>query len=301
MPGVLITGANGFVGSACLEAASAFALPVHAVSRRAGEGRGCSWHRADLLDPEQVTDLMAAVRPTHLLHLAWVTTPGTYWTSPDNEHWRDASLQLVREFARHGGRRVLVAGTCAEYDWSAGLCAEAATATRPATPYGRSKHALHEELVPLTEEVGVQLVWARLFFLYGPREDPARLVPSVIGALLRSQPALCSFGTQRRDFLHVSDAAEALLGLLFAGAAGTFNVASGLAVSVAEVVNRIGDLLGMRDRIRLGARPVVLSDPPLLVADVRRLGSALGWAPRLGLTEGLEQTIAWWRRDLCVI
>lgn len=298
MSSVLISGANGFVGSACLEAASALDLPVHAVSRGPGGGRGCSWHQADLMDPAQVSDLMAAIRPSHLLHLAWVTAPGSYWTSPDNDRWRDASLHLVREFARQGGRRAVVTGTCAEYDWSDGLCDEATTPTRPATHYGRTKHALHQELERIAGDGGVQLVWARLFFLYGPGEDPARLVPSVIIPLLRGQPALCSSGTQRRDFLHVADAAEALVGLLFATAVGTFNVASGVAVPVADVVNRIGSLLGMSDQLRLGARSPAPSDPPLLVADVRRLRSALDMVPRIGLNEGLEQTIAYWKLSL---
>ena len=298
MPGVLITGANGFIGAACLRVASSFDLPVHAVSRRRAADKGCSWHQADLLDAGQVSALLARIRPSHLLHLAWITTPGEYWTSPDNERWREASLHLVREFARQGGRRVLVAGTCAEYDWAGGTCDEATTPTRPATPYGRAKHALHGELSRLTDAAGLELVWARLFFLYGPGEHPARLVPSVIRALLRGEVAQCSSGTQRRDFLHVADAAEALTGLLFAPEIGTFNVASGEAIAVAEVVQTIGRLLSSSQRIQLGVRPLNGAEPSLLVAEVHRLRAALGWSPRVSLARGLEQTIACWRRSL---
>jgi nucleoside-diphosphate-sugar epimerase len=238
---------------------------------------------------------MGTVRPSHLLHLAWVTTPGEYWTSLENERWREASVHLVREFIRFGGRRVVVAGTCAEYDWSHGICDEATTPMRPATLYGRCKHALHLDLVQLTEAAGRELAWARLFFLYGPGEHRARLVPGVIESLLRGQPALCTPGTQQRDFLHVSDAAEALVRILMSREVGAFNVASGTAIPVAEVVGRIGRLLGASRLIRLGARPASSNEPALLAADVCRI-RALDWNPRFGLTEGLEDTIAWWRR-----
>lgn len=300
MPGVLITGANGFIGSACLQAVAEFGLPIHVVSRRPGTTPGCSWHRLDLMDGKRVTELLAAVRPTHLLHLAWITTPGKYWTSPENDRWLHASLHLVQEFVLYGGRRALVSGTCAEYDWSVGgVCDEETTPICPGTPYGRCKHALHENLVRVAEVSGLELIWARLFFLYGPGENPLRLVPSTIVALLRGQPTHCTSGTQQRDFLHVKDAGDALTGLLFSRARGTFNVASGQAIPVAEVVKQIGCLLCASQRIELGRWSMAGAEPPLLVADVRRLYSALGWAPRFSLTEGLEHTIAWWRRSAC--
>src|SRR5262245_52865943 len=87
---VLPTGARGFLGSNCLAPLLARGYEVHAVSRApsVGETRGpvettetvagVVWHQADLLDGQQVTALLDAVRPTHLLHLAWVVTPGAF-------------------------------------------------------------------------------------------------------------------------------------------------------------------------------------------------------------------------------
>src|SRR5439155_6654344 len=131
-----------------------------------------------------VRALLAAVRPTHLLHLAWIATPGVYWTSPENHRWVEASLHLLRCFAAGGGRRAVLTGTCAEYDWSAaGVCHETQTPLRPTTVYGVCKDELRRRAEEVCRAAGVSLAWARLFFLYGPGEHPARLFPGVVQAL----------------------------------------------------------------------------------------------------------------------
>ncbi len=79
---------------------------------------------ADLLDGRETEAVLSRVQPTHLLHFAWYTVPGRYWTAPDNLRWTEASLRLLRAFEAHGGRRVVMAGTCAEYDWRYGYCSE---------------------------------------------------------------------------------------------------------------------------------------------------------------------------------
>lgn len=140
------------------------------------------------------------------------------------------------------------------------------------------------------------VAWPRLFFLYGPREHPARLVPSVTNALLAGQPAECTAGTQQRDFLHVEDAAAALVQLVLSDVTGPVNIGSGEAVSVKTVVETIADIVGRPDLLRLGAKPMPPNEPPLLVADVRRLRNEVKWAPRIGLRQGLEDTVVWWRR-----
>jgi nucleoside-diphosphate-sugar epimerase len=294
---VLLTGAGGFLGRHCLTGLTARGAEVHAVGRSgSGAQTGIRFHRADLLDPAQVADLVARVRPTHLLHLAWVTAPATYRTSPENLRWVQTSLALLHAFAEHGGRRALLVGSCAEYDWNAGLCREADTPLRPACLYGTCKNALRQMLEAFASQAGFSAAWARVFFLYGPHEHPDRLVASVSRALLAGEPALCSAGSQRRDFLHVADAAEALLALLGSDLQGAVNIGSGQAVAVADVVRRLANTLGRPDLLRLGERPAPGPPAaPLVCADVGRLRQELGWAPRRDLEQGLAQTLAWWR------
>jgi nucleoside-diphosphate-sugar epimerase len=238
--------------------------------------------------------LINEVRPTHLLHLAWYAEHGAFWHSTENFRWVEASLGLMRAFRASGGQRAVMAGTCAEYDWSAGLCREAETPTRPATPYGVCKNALREMLASYADETGMSAAWGRVFLLYGPHEDPRRLVPSVIRSLLKGEPARCTQGTQVRDFLHVRDVASAFAALLESPVEGPVNIASGEAVAVKDVVRAIGRLMGRDALIELGALPERPGDPPVLLADARLLREEIGWRPRIGLEAGLRETIEFW-------
>jgi nucleoside-diphosphate-sugar epimerase len=297
MKRVLITGAGGFVGRHCLAGLLSRAGEVHAVTRGGlpfDPPAGLRIHRADLLDPQQGEAVLNTVRPTHLLHLAWVATPGHYWTSPINLQWAAASQLLLWAFAGRGGTRVVVAGSCAEYDPAAGICREIDTPLRPASVYGAAKTALATDLDGLAAISNTSAAWGRLFYLYGPFEHPARLVPSVTCALLEGRPAACTGGEQRRDFLHVQDAADALVKLLESDVGGPVNIGSGLATPVREVTAKIAALTGRADLLRPGARNAV-NEPPLLVADIGRLRHEVGWTPRLSLAEGIGQTVAWWR------
>jgi nucleoside-diphosphate-sugar epimerase len=299
MRSVLLTGAGGFIGRHCVQPLLAAGFEVHAVSskqRADGESpTGVSWHRADLFDAAQVSELIARVRPTHLLHLAWHAVPGEYWTSPENFRWVSASLGLVREFARAGGRRAVVAGTCAEYDWRYGYCSEGLTPLSPASPYAACKHALHLMLGAMARQDGFELAWGRVFFLYGPHERPERLVASVIRSVLRGEEARCSHGRQVRDYVHVEDAAGAFAALLASSVRGAVNVASGRPATVGEIVGKVAERLGRADLLRLGALATAADEPRVILADTRRLNEEVGWSPRYDLERGLDDTINWWR------
>src|SRR5262249_54123299 len=100
---VLVTGANGFVGRACLATLGSHEVAICGVTRQGGNrshGQRLIWHVADLLAPGEIARLMDAVRPQYLLHLAWETAHGEYWSSLANHQWADASIQLFRSFAR---------------------------------------------------------------------------------------------------------------------------------------------------------------------------------------------------------
>jgi nucleoside-diphosphate-sugar epimerase len=308
---VLLTGATGFIGRHCLPALAAAGFDeIHAVSTREASGGAHNltsaaqtarvrWHRADLLSDDAAERVIARVRPTHLLHMAWYAEPGKYWTSPLNEDWLRASVRLFGAFAGHGGGRVVAAGTCAEYDWNHdGYCSESETPLAPATLYGECKRTLHGALDALARERGLSAAWGRIFFLYGAHEHPQRLVPSVIRALLRGEPARCTHGEQLRDFLDVRDVADAFVALLASDVRGAVNIASGEVVSLKTVVNKIAEKLNRPDLVQLGALPAPAGEPPLLAADASRLRGEVGWSPARTLDEGLDASISWWRERM---
>lgn len=300
MKRVLLTGASGFIGSHCLLPLSALDYEVHAVDIKIPDitNNEVHWHRVNLLKPNQAADLVARIKPSHLLHLAWCTTPGKYWTSSENLLWVQASLAMIQAFCLHGGQRVLAAGTCAEYDWRYGYCSEEVTPRQPTTLYGVCKNSLQNMLRALAGEAGISAAWGRLFFLYGPHEHPQRVIPSVISRLLKGETAPCTDGAQIRDFLFVKDAAAALVALLASDVSGPVNIASGKPVALKDIFQNIAARLNRADLLRLGALNRSSEDPNLLVADVGRLTKEVGWSPQYDLTEGLERTIKWWKEQL---
>lgn len=294
MSRVLVTGGSGFIGSHAIAPLLAAGHEVHAVSSRGpAADAGAVWHRADLLASAEV---IAAVRPDVLLHLAWCTEHGRFWTAVDNVRWVEASLALLRAFVAVGGRRAVLAGTCAEYDWSGEEpLDESATPLRPTTLYGAAKHALHAVAVAYAAQVGLELAWGRVFFLYGPGEAPGRLVPAVARALLAAEPARTTAGTQVRDLLHVQDVAGAFAALVDSDVGGAVNVASGEGVALREVIELVARAAGRPDLLEVGALHTRPDEPVRLVADVTRLRKEVGFAPRVTLPEGIESTVAWWR------
>jgi nucleoside-diphosphate-sugar epimerase len=281
MTRVLVTGGTGFVGKPAVAALQRRGLDVFAASRA----------DADLLDPADINRLVGSIRPTHLLHLAWCTEPGRYWTSPDNAAWEAASVHLLRRFAESGGRRAVVAGTSAEYDWTAPApFHEATTPIRPATIYGRAKDAVHLA----AQAIGVQLAWARLFGMYGPGEPEAKLVSKVITTLLRGEAFRGPAPADLRDFLFIEDVAEALAALVADDAIGAFNVGSGRGIAISTLVETIATQLGRPDLIEADRAPS--GDAPAVVADITRLTSVVPWKPIYTLDRGIGETIEYWRR-----
>jgi nucleoside-diphosphate-sugar epimerase len=245
-----------------------------------------------------VSNLIAEVRPNYLLHLAWDVEPGKYLSSVENLRWTEASLTLLRAFAEQGGRRAVMAGTCAEYDSRFGYCVEDLTPVSPVTLYGACKNALREVGQRFAAETGVSALWVRLFYIYGPDEAPGRLVPSIIAGLMQKTAVPCTRGDQIRDYLHVQDAAEALAALVDCQLEGVVNLASGQPIAIREVIRYLAHIIGGEELLQWGAVQVSPHDPLLLVADVKRLTRATGWRPCMGLETGLRMTVDWWRRTM---
>jgi nucleoside-diphosphate-sugar epimerase len=306
---VLVTGAGGFIGSASIAPLVAAGYEVHTVfspgsgarSRAVIRDSRVIERRVDLLDAVAIEALIDAVRPSHLLHFAWIATPGIYWRSADNERWLSASQTLLQSFERHGGRRAVVAGSCAEYDWSrVGICHETASplATDAATPYAASKLKLEHWLDGFAAARGLSSGWGRIFFQYGPGEPRERLVASVIVALLGGREALCTHGRQIRSFLHVADVGAAFAALLDSEVRGAVNIGSAERISIAELLERLAGYLGRPDLLKLGARPAPADEPAVLLPDTSRLREEVRFQPAWTLDAGLADAVRWWRDTL---
>ena len=299
---VLVTGAAGFIGShltrriAC-EGDSVWAVtsPGEPTDRLADILERVSIRPADLRDRRAVQDLVSTVRPDCAVHLAWYVTPGKFWTASENLDCVAMSLTLAEALAHAGCKKLVGVGTCFEYDSDYGFLSEDVTPCRPGSLYGTCKNATRQILDAYCRKTAMPFAWARIFHLYGPAEPEVRLVPAVILALLNGQVAKCTHGEQIRDFLHVEDVAAALWAIAKSELCGTVNVGSGQPVKVRKIVETIAQYLRREKDVAFGALPADPQEPPLLLADVRKLAKEVGWGPALTLEEGVAKTCEWWR------
>lgn len=278
MKKILITGASGFIGRNVLNFLRSEEWEVHAFSRKSSEDRipNGYWHQADLLDSAASIKFLKEHNPSHLLHLAWFHEGHSYWTSPENERWMQASEALVRKFLDCGGRRVVIAGTCAE-DFV------------PLSAYGRAKAKLFERARGHCSNTQATFAWGKIFFPYGPLQDKTRLIPSILESLLKGGTAQCKFPALVRDYIFVEDVAKAFCNLLTNSVEGKVDIGTGIGRSLGEIATTAAEIAGYPGKIEFGSQ--ASADPPSVVADPRRL-KELGLELCTDLCTGIRRTIA---------
>ena len=295
MKSVLLTGASGYIGQFAIRHLLDKNYTVHAVTSKSNNcetAENLYWHQANLLDADETKSLIENVCPTHLLHFAWYVEHGRFWNAVGNLDWLQAGLHLARCFVENGGKRMVVAGTCAEYDWTKpSPFVEYVTPFNPQTLYGAAKSSLSLTLERFAEVCNVSFASGKIFLPFGANNLATRLIPSVIQALLKNEPAKTTHGNQIRDFLFVEEVAEAFVALLESDVRGAVNVASGKGVKIKEVVKEIGNIIGKPELLRIGALSAPENEPSAVVADVTRLREEVGWKSDTNLKKRLEETV----------
>jgi nucleoside-diphosphate-sugar epimerase len=299
----LVTGGGGFVGARAVRALASEGRRVAVIVMpgeslwRLGDLRGrLEVFEADLADRDRVGSIVREWRPAAALHCAWYAEPGLYLESLKNIDCMTQSVRLVEDLIAANCRRIVMVGTCAEYDTKTDCVAED-DPVRPTTLYAAAKLATRLVVEPLAAQGGAVLAWARLFFLYGPDEDPRRMIPALIRALLEGREFPATDGDQVRDYLHVDDVAAGLAAVLGSGVSGVFNICSGEGIQVRRIMQMIGDQVGRPELIRFGAQPRRDWEPQSICGENSRLRS-LGWRSSRDLAEGLRETIEYWRGKL---
>lgn len=301
---IFLTGATGFIGSHVARLLVSKGYEVYALIRPKSDGE--AWRIADIIQRLKIVsgDLCAVselarqldkIRPDICLHLAWYAEPGQYLTDRRNLTLLEASLQLAVLLANLGCKKFIGCGTCIEYDVAQGYLSENSP-TNPKSLYAAAKLSLSLLLPQLVAETEMDIAWLRLFYMYGPFEDKRRLVASVINALLQGQVVETTPGEQVRDFLHVEDMAAAIEAVAESDLCGVVNVGSGQPVTIRQVIEQIGKILGRSQFIALGVRPYREADPMFICANNQKLKNYTKWEPHYNLEQGLTQTIEWWQK-----
>lgn len=304
MKRLLVTGADGFIGKYCLQQLQESEYEIHCLSRQLKNqshqqefraGRIPIWHRFDLLQ-DDLGAWIENVRPTHILHLAWCTDHGKFWSDSSNNVWLEKSVQLLDHFCKNGGERFIFAGTCAEYNWANDLCIEGASFEAPNTLYGQSKLLFTRELQK--RSAVIEVATGRIFSLYGPGESTQRFVPSLIINLQDGRTIRMTDGQQWRDYLHVQDVAQAMVALLNSRVQGIVNIASGTPIQLKQIAEQVCEFVGVStDLIQLGTLARSQGDVDKILASIKRLNNEVKWQPKISLQQGLKNTIEFFQKN----
>jgi nucleoside-diphosphate-sugar epimerase len=290
---VLVTGATGFIGRHIPALLHARGFETHITARGdLPQAPGITAHGVDLLRQDDAQRLIRDIHPDIIIHGAWYVAHGRFWTAPENTDWLEASTALAAYAAEAGARRFVGIGTCAEYATEAGDDAFPWPETRPiapATPYGEAKATLARRLTEMAEaRAHFGFAWARLFHLFGPGENPARLVPSIMIALREGREAQCASGRPVRDFISTQNAAAAIAALAVSQVTGPVNIASGAPISIAAMARLIAGIAGRADLLKLGALPDRPNEAPYMVAHIGRLRREVGFTAPVSLAAELR-------------
>lgn len=297
----LVTGATGHVGAALARRLLAEGAEVLALVRP-GSSR---WRLQGIEDritlvPGDLADLSALAAqigqdpPDVTFHLAWHGVTAAYRNDPSQITLNvSGSLRLLEIVQAAGCRCWVGMGSQAEYGPYEGILTETLP-PRPVTAYGIAKLCTGLLCAKLCAMAETRFLWFRLLATYGPGDDPRHLLPSVIELLIEGKTPALTAGAQRWDYLYIDDAAQALShAALHSDAQGIFNLGSGHAVTVREMVEQARELIDPTLSLGFGAIPYRPDQSMLLQADISSLQRETGWSPTIRLEEGLQLTVDW--------
>ncbi len=307
----LVTGGAGFIGShlcrrLVAEGHAVRVLDNLSTGKRANlEGVEVDWAVGDLRDEALLAKALRGVEYVH--HHAAIASVAVSVAQPllEQEVNVVGTLRLLEAARQAGVRRLVFAASAAAYGNNPESPKREDMRPEPASPYGLSKVAGEYYCRIYSEIFGLETVCLRYFNVFGPRQDPASPYSGVISLfvkrlLLGQPPIIQGDGEQSRDFVYVEDVVQANLRASQVDQARgeVYNVGCGQSTTIRELAGRLNHLLGTGLEPEFApARP---GDVRRSLADISRARAGLGYAPAVGLAEGLEHTLEWMRTsNLC--
>jgi nucleoside-diphosphate-sugar epimerase len=266
---VVVTGANGFIGR----------WLVRELRETGAHVQGWTRAHVDLNDAAAIRQALDRIAPDTIFHLA---ASGVAPHSQQEECIeRDLAMTANLITSAAPGTLFIQAGSMAEYGFSGRLAEDAQC--RPRSDYGRAKLAATDHALVHGPGFGLRVRVARIFGAYGPGERAGRLIPTLTERLRRGRPVPLSDGSQRRDFIHLSDCCSALIRIAKATAGGealVVNVGTGRALTLRTACERIADALRAdRALLQFGVLARRATDEDVLEANTDRLAALTGSVP----------------------
>ena len=278
---VLVTGADGFVGTPLVKALRAAGHVVFTHSTRQGDITNCG------LSFEGVG---------HVFHLAARTFVPDSWSAPLGFYQVNLLGTVnVLEFCRACGASLTLISSYV-YGRPARLPISEDAPLQAFNPYSHSKILAEETSRYYQEQFGVPVTIIRPFNIYGPGQDRRFLIPTILTQAIDPHTAAIVVADLRPriDYIIIGDVIDLIMSTAFRREGGTFNAGSGSSWGVDEVIAIVNQLLP-------APKPVQSEDQMRLeevfnvIADISRARREFGWEPRVTFHDGLRDTLAWIR------
>jgi dolichol-phosphate mannosyltransferase len=301
MKRVLVTGAGGFVGANLTRRLLRHGHAVHTIARRdnwrlreiANDIRN---HEIDLADASSVASVVAAAKPEWVFHLA---AYGAYSSQTDWRRMIASNLlgtgNLVDACLQVGFDALVNTGSSSEYGYKNHAPSESEMLD-PNSYYAVTKASATMYCRHTAQNRNVHIPTLRLYSVYGPFEEPDRLIPTLIFHGLRGRFPPLVDPDVARDFIYIDDVCDAYI--LSAERrtnelGAVYNVGTGVQTSLREAVATARRLFQIDDEPQWGSMPNRRWDTSVWVADHKKITEQLGWQPRVAFEAGLRAMVDW--------
>ena len=294
---LIVTGANGFIGSTLVNTllkngVKVVAIDISFAAPRIPNCEQVVKLEVGLDDVEKLKSLIPAEEYDAMYHLAWTGVNGPSKADPtvqlNNIQLGINCAQLCKAI---GVKKLLCAGTIAE---QAVHSLPNLTQTSGGMMYGVAKHCAHLMLEGYCKNIGLQFVWMQFSNIYGVGNKTGNLVSYTLGELLKGNEATFGSASQPYDFIYVDDLLEAICRL---GASETkracYYIGSGSPRLLKEYLLKIGELTAMQGKVGIGIHPDDGIKYDFSMFDTTPLKEAIGEYVSTPFEEGIKKTINW--------
>ncbi len=289
---VLLTGAKGLIGREVQEPLLDLGFEIYALTRENSSSDNAKklskeihWIEVDIFDSQAMSKTFQKIKPNYLLNLAWATTDD-YLTSNINFDYAIAGLNLLKYFHENGGKRAVYVGTCLEFELDKPILKDD-DQLNPISFYAKSKNGLRILAEDFCKHNDLEFGWGRIFYAFGHKEYPKRLIPYIINSLIHDQKVLIKNGQLVRDYIYSKDIGGGLASFLDSKACNSVNLSSSKGYLLKDLAKIIAKRL--KKEYLLEIREEKTEQAPKIIGCNDRLVHEVGYKIKYEFEEAINQ------------
>lgn len=287
MKKVILTGGTGLIGTQTIPCLLNAGFKVYVMTMGDEVStNNVTYIKANLFDKNAVDKMFSDVQPEYLLHYAWLSTG--LFNDNMNFDFLTSSIDMLKSFHKYGGKRVVMAGTYAEYGYHNDTLKE----TMPAEPiniYSQCKDFVHKIAEVYCHNNNISFGWGRIFSAFGKEKDPRRLTSDVINHLSANQEVVIRSGSLIRDYIYTKDIAAAFVKFLDSNVEGVVNICTGKDTSIHDYVMKIAQAMGKENLVVFNEQ--ASPQQVRVVGDSTRLNKEVGFVPQYTIEEAIKEIL----------